>query len=375
MRYTMMFGIFGMVFLAAGAYLYVRVHKMMCFFGLDMKKFQWKALNLAIVVALAAASCNLFSNTAVVILHFIAAFAVIDAVAVILRAIYGKRQQGKLFQVCRFLHQSGVVAAVVAFAIVIYGFVNMYFVVRADYTVKTDKKVQDYKIVLLTDIHYDTIQKPEVLKKAVEEINAQNPDIVLLGGDIVEEGTSKERMEEVFALLGDIRNQYGIYYVYGNHDRQPYTDSRTYTDEELEYTVLKNGIVILEDEYVEINGDFILAGRGDAAWGNVNHRPSPEEILGDVSREKFILMLDHQPVEADINGAAGVDLELSGHTHAGQIWPVGLFTELSGKLNYGEYCEGTCTVIVSSGVAGWKYTMRTGKHCEYVVVNINSTAK
>ena len=177
-------------------------------------------------------------------------------------------------------------------------------------------------------------------------------------------------MQEVFRILGGITNNYGIYYVYGNHDRQPYTQNRSFTDEELEHAITENGIVILEDEYVEIRDELVIAGRGDAAWGNVSKRASTEEVLDGIDREKYIILADHQPVEAEENGRQGVDLEISGHTHAGQVWPVGVLSELAGVLNYGEYQKGDCKVIVSSGFTGWGYPIRTEAHCEYVVINI-----
>ena len=83
-------------------------------------------------------------------------------------------------------------------------------------------------------------------------------------------------------------------------------------------------------------------------------------------------MADHQPIEAKENSGQGVDLLLSGHTHGGQIWPTGILSELMGTLNYGAYKQDGCTVIVSSGTAGWAYSIRTGAHCEYVVVDLKS---
>ena len=180
-------------------------------------------------------------------------------------------------------------------------------------------------------------------------------------------------MQEVFRLLGGMESRCGIFYIYGNHDRQPYTMDRTYSNEELEEAIGAAGIQILRDEYIEIGEDLILAGREDAIIARyLTYRIAPEEILQGVSRDKFIVMVDHEPVEAEENAAQGVDLMLCGHTHAGQIWPVGLVTELTGAMNYGEYQRGDCKVIVSSGVAGWGYTIRTAEHCEYVVVDIVS---
>lgn len=93
-------------------------------------------------------------------------------------------------------------------------------------------------------------------------------------------------------------------------------------------------------------------------------------MLKDIDRSQFIIVADYQPVGAEENAAAGVDLELSGHTHAGQIFPIGYFTEVSGGMNYGEYQEGDCRVIVSSGIAGWGFPIRTQGKCEYVVVHL-----
>ncbi len=88
----------------------------------------------------------------------------------------------------------------------------------------------------------------------------------------------------------------------------------------------------------------------------------------------FLLTLDHQPLETAENAAAGVDLMLSGHTHAGQLFPVGYLTEWTGGMNYGLYQTGNFQSIVSSGFAGWGYGIRTQGHCEYVIVDIVPSA-
>jgi hypothetical protein len=246
----------------------------------------------------------------------------------------------------------------------------MNHIVKTQYQIQTEKNIGNYKVVMITDIHYATIQDTEILKNTISEINEENPDIVVFGGDIVEEGTTKEKMQEVFQVLGSIKSKYGLFYVYGNHDTQPYTQDKCYTKDELKSAILENNITILDDEYIEINEELVLVGRGDAALGNMSQRASTEELLEGVDKTKYRIVADHQPIEAAENAAQGVDLQISGHTHAGQIWPIGYFTEWLGGLNYGQYQEGNCNIIVTSGFTGWGYSFRTQEHCEYVVVEI-----
>lgn len=355
--------------LVAG-YAFFCIRRLLKFYGADVKKKGILAINVLLTVAVGFLCLNLLSNVGIIVLHAVAAFAIIDLIALLVRKLYGAREQGRRFAFFKKLYQCGAIPVLAVAVIFAYGAINMNHIRQTAYQITTDKLEGSYRVVLLTDIHYDTVQNSDVLKDKLLEINEQKPDIVVLGGDIVEEGTSKEKMQEVFRLLGSIESRYGVYFVYGNHDRQPYTDTRTFTNEELVQAIEGSGIRILEDEYIEIGTDLILAGRGDAAWGATKKRPSIEEILQGADRSRYIIVADHQPIEAEENAMQGVDLEISGHTHAGQIWPVGLFSELAGTLNYGEYKQGNCKVIVSSGVAGWRYPVRTGEHCEYVVIDI-----
>ena len=251
-----------------------------------------------------------------------------------------------------------------------YSYLNMQNVVRTDFTVTTGKQAADYDIVLITDTHFDTLQPKELVRDKAEEISALYPDLVILGGDIVEEGTSKESMEEVFGIFGGIRTKYGVYYVYGNHDRQPYTSERAYTDDELEEAISGQGIRILQDESVEIAGDLTLAGRDDAAWGNTSDRINASELLSGADPETFIIVADHQPIDFEACAAAGADLEVSGHTHAGQTIAGGLLNQMAGILNYGLYHEDGIDVIVSSGFAGWGLPLRSQGRSEYAVIHI-----
>ena len=95
------------------------------------------------------------------------------------------------------------------------------------------------------------------------------------------------------------------------------------------------------------------------------------EILNESDLSKYIVVLDHQPVEYEENAQEGVDLQLSGHTHGGQVFPYGMIYDLSDRLNYGEYEIKDMKQIVSSGLTGWGWPMRNEAKCEYVLININ----
>lgn len=344
-------------------YSYVFIKRSLSFYKQDINSRNTKIIICCLSILIAILSLDVSSVKALIILHIFIISLFIDFIYFIVH----KKIECNLIEK---IYKCGIMPIFIAVIILGYGAMNMNCIIHTSYTVETLKNSNDYKIVLITDTHYATIQNTNLLKSKVKEINELKPDIVILGGDIVEEGTSKDKMEEVFEILGKLETKYGIYYVYGNHDKQPYSSKRTYTDQELDSAIKNNNIHILKDEIVEINDDLVIAGRDDAAWGNTSSRKTSEELLEGIDRNKYIIVVDHQPIEAKENNEQGVDLELSGHTHAGQIWPIGIISEWLGTLNYGEYQEGNCKVIVSSGFTGWGYPLRTEEHCEYVSINI-----
>ncbi len=270
---------------------------------------------------------------------------------------------------------AGGLAAVVFALLLVHGLYGMNRIVKTEYRVASKNVKNPYKIVFISDTHYGTIQNKALLTKAVDDINALSPDIVVLGGDIVDERTSKEDMQGVFADLGRLRPKFGTYFIYGNHDTQPYTvdlpnGERTFSDIELENAVTDNGIVILKENYAVVGGEMLLVGRGDYGW-NVGSRASTEELILGAPEGMMRVMLDHQPLDTEKNAELGFELQLSGHTHGGQIFPYSVMHSLMGILNYGEYRFGDMTHITSSGFTGWGWPVRNAFYCEYVVVQVS----
>lgn len=351
--------------------LYWMIGKWFRLYGVDTKRKKFWILRLGIA-AFAGGICLAWNIAGLAAVHLIVLSAVIEFVAFVIRRIVKSHTKEKRYSVFRWLYHSGAIPIVVTCLMLGYGGLNIGRIIRTEYTITSEKLRADYKIVLITDIHYDTVQNPDILIQKIEQINDLCPDIVLLCGDIVEEGTTRESMQEAFQVLGKLESTYGTYFVYGNHDRQGYRTavscSRTYTDDELIQAIDINGIKILCNQWINIGEDLVLAGREDVA--RISGRLSSTELLKGADQNRFIIVADHQPIEAEENAGEGADLQLSGHTHAGQIFPVGYLTESFGGLNYGEYQKDGCKVIVSSGAAGWGFPIRTQGKCEYVVIHL-----
>ena len=210
------------------------------------------------------------------------------------------------------------------------------------------------------------------LKKYCDEMSELNADIVVLAGDIFDENTPLEDMMETSKILSTIDNDLGIYYVYGNHDNGRY-DGMTFGPEEIKENLENNGITVLDDEVVCLD-DVNIIGRKDASFWGENPRLSSEELYQKIPEDKksnYTILLDHQPLDLNENADVGVDLQLSGHTHGGQLFPMGIIQSLaSDTLVSGSREIGDFTAITSSGIAGWRYPIKTGARSEYVVINV-----
>lgn len=335
------------------------------FYGLPTKKPLCRVLRgVAAVAALGLSYC--WRMVGLVAVHLAAIFLLTELFALLLRHVWKSSGRGRT--VCGKIYRTGLIPILLTVAVLGWGGWNMARVIRTDYALTSEKLTGSYRVVFLSDTHFGTIQSTAIVERAVGEISALQPDVVILGGDMVEEATTKAAMEEAFRLFGSIDATYGVYYVYGNHDQQHYTKNPAYTPQELAATIQANGITILQDDWVELGEELVLAGRDDR--GNRRDRATSEELLAGADGGRYVMVADHQPEEAEENAAQGADLQLSGHTHAGQLWPIGVVTTLTGGLNYGRYEVDGCQVIVSSGVTGWGFPIRTQGRCEYVVVEL-----
>lgn len=365
------FIVFGILIIGMFVAVYKLTGSILFKHGINIKKRSVRALRF-LVSALVFLLCALWRTGLIIILHLLVIFYLTELATLIVRRFVKLRKNSKAYSFLKVIYRFCIIPVLIVVLVLGYGYYNMNHIVRTDYQVTSNKLSEDYRVILITDTHYDTVQNTDLLKEKISEINSLNPDIVLLGGDIVEEGTSKASMNEVFEVLGGIKSRYGSYYVYGNHDRQLYSTSPEYTVDELNNAITSKGIKILRDEQVLINNDLALIGREDISVSRGSEkRADTKELLETVPKERFILVMDHQPLKLKENASQGVDLQLSGHTHGGQIFPLGTLGDLFGVMHsYGEYQEENTKLIVSSGFTGWGFSVRTEKNCEYVVVDL-----
>ena len=173
-------------------------------------------------------------------------------------------------------------------------------------------------------------------------------------------------MKECFHILGKFKTNYGTFYSYGNHDENIYNNEKNYSKETLKNNIIGNGINILEDSSYRINDELTIIGRSNG------YKKSISELVSNVNNDDYKIVLAHIPMDYQNVKDSGVDLVLSGHTHAGQIFPAELFQEIfkTSDMVFGYEKDGNFNKVVTSGIAGWGIPIRTDEHSEYVILNI-----
>lgn len=312
-----------------------------------------------IALVLAAPAVNILGLYAVLYFYFVAACALVGLISHFIST-----------GIVKTIMQSGLVSVVIVAVVMGYGYYNMHHVVETDYTIKSNK-IDDLKILLISDLHTDQVFNPRQINGLVQKMNKVNPDLVVLDGDIFDENTPKKDMLSATKALSKLHNKLGIYYVYGNHDDSKYgnwhTSNRSHANaSDIRAVMGDNHITVLDDDVKNI-GKITLIGRRDASYD----RKLTDDLLKDVNKDQYIIMLDHQPLEIQKNAKKGVDLQLSGHTHGGQIWPTGYLNDfMPGSMRYGNKTIGSFHAITTSGLAGWGFPIKTGSPSEYVVINV-----
>lgn len=332
---------------------------------------KWLKNVLALGLCVLAFIVGYFTNMVymvVIVLHFI----IFDWILFFLGWILGKITKKHL----KF-YWAGILAVVVTIGYLSFAYWNDWNIVRTDYTVETNKtitdnkgkKLSDFRIAQITDAHIGTTFDGKGLAKYIKEINKAKPDIFVITGDLIDDDTTKEQMIDTCNSLGLIKAKYGTYYIEGNHDAAYYKD-RGYSMEEFQKDLENNGVTYMKDDVKLINDSVYVIGRIDRRFNDV--RKSMAELTKGLDKSKYMIVLDHQPHDFKAQADSGVDLVLCGHTHGGQLFPIGYLGVWYGSYekSYGIEKQKNTVFEVSSGISGWGVPYKTGAVSEYVILDI-----
>lgn len=279
----------------------------------------------------------------------------------------------------------GSVVVACAVATCLYGIFNARNIKVNEYSVTVNKSCgsdKHLKAVLVADLHMGYAIGVDHITNMVEKINQQNADIVIIAGDIFDNSyDGMDDPEGIKAQLKSIKSKYGVYAVYGNHDIDEkilmgFTfdwGGKQLHSEKMTNFMKDCNIKLIKDESVLINDEFYLVGRRDTDKPGTEDgtRAEISELTKDLDKTKPIFVLSHEPDELQKTADAGADIDFSGHTHDGQLFP--------GNLTIGLFWENPCGMIkkdnmysiVTSGVGVYGTFMRVGTDAEICSVDID----
>lgn len=250
---------------------------------------------------------------------------------------------------------------VIAIIVGIYGIINANNVRVTNVSVSL-KNLPDYwkgkTAVWISDVHLGPVRRYEFAQEIAEKIKQQNPDLVFIGGDFFDGGVID--LDDFTEPFSKISATDGVYFITGNHEE--FSDDTAYLD-----AIKKSGIKILNDGAVDVKGLQIVG----IDWKDAEDKQKYKSALDKISLDKNLpsILLKHAPTNLQMASDKGFSLQISGHTHVGQVFPINLIVKLIYKdYNYGLRKLDGMQVYTSSGAGTWGPPMRVGNYPEIVVM-------
>ncbi len=253
--------------------------------------------------------------------------------------------------------------AALAALISLYGFFNARRIRVTAYEIRTEKTGVDFTLALVSDLHIDNCGLSlNQMAKIIENINRINPDFTVFAGDIIESAPDHFCALDFAAEFRKINSKTANLAIVGNHE---YYGGKI--NENIK--ALENaGLTVLKDCTLTF-GNITVAGRDDKF---VKDRCPLKKLLKGTPKKNFVLVLDHNPTDIAEAVTSSVDLQVSGHTHNGQIFPFNLIVRNIYQNGYGHKQIGNTHTVVSSGAGSWGPQLRLGTKAEIVCIKVKS---
>jgi len=250
----------------------------------------------------------------------------------------------------------------VPFAFVLFGIWNFHHLRVKDYAVDIPRRASSLtrvKIVFASDFHLGDQTAADFMDRFVSLVNAQAPDLILIGGDVLEGDRRDETLDHFEAQFRRLKATYGVFAAPGNHEG--FGGNR---DEFFR----RAGITLLRDGVERVDGAFYVAGRSDG--GRSRGRKTIAALLEGLPDDLPLILIDHRPIDLDNVSRTRTDIQFSGHTHHGQLFPINVITNGEYPLSWGYRKMGSTHFFVSSGIQVWGPRVRTVGHSEILVVDV-----
>jgi uncharacterized protein len=254
------------------------------------------------------------------------------------------------------------------FILLVYGSWNARHPHVQSYDILISKEAKQLPLlnaVLISDLHLGVALDNSRLNVIVDKLNSLNPDIIFLAGDTIEETVKHFKEQKMIKTFKRIHSRLGIYAVLGNHE---YIGGES---EQIVESLREAGITVLRDNYMKIANQFYVVGRDDRqSRVNGKQRLNLATVMAGIDHTLPIVLLDHQPYSLEESIVQKVDLQLSGHTHSGQLFPLNLLTRRIFEIDWGHLKKDDYQIIVSSGLGTWGPPIRLGNFPEIVNITI-----
>ena len=276
----------------------------------------------------------------------------------LLKAISKETTRGRVFRTVHIL-----ILPAVPLAIVIMGSLNYSHIKINEYRIEVLQKssaTTHLKVALIADFHLRELTSKRFMPGFVAKVNSLAPDLVVIPGDVLEGDRRDEGTAEFESQFRQIRAKHGVYASLGNHESHGETSKLNF---------FKNAnIHVLPDTMVMIDHSFYLGGRNDRHFGS---RKTLPELLKEASENLPILLLDHRPADLEAVSHSSVDVQFSGHTHNGQLFPFNFMAKREYELSWGHKKKGNTHFFVTCGIQGWGPPVRTAGVSEIMLINID----
>ena len=356
--------IFVLIFVLMQVLVFVATRTLFWLFG---DKFRYQTRRWITVLGFLLPNLLILGNT----LQVFALFRVVALILVILlyasfvgigvwlvrKLTYQRRNFGKIERLLRLA------APLAFFGLIGLSLYNAYTPSISYYQLSINKPMKPLRIGMASDLHLGKLFGGKELEQLAKIFNEQKVDVILLPGDIMDDDTVAYDAENMQPHFEKLRAPLGVYATLGNHDIL----GGKAVQADIVKAIQKAGITLLQDQSVTINNELVLIGRHDDLDKN---RPSTQSLLNGVDQNLPIIVLDHRPSEIELHANLPIDLQVSGHTHKGQIFPANIITKLSYVLDYGYQEINGRHFVVSSGYGFWGVPMRLGSQSEVVIIDL-----